>query len=45
MTEREGEANNERLASDISDWFGRQGITNRTSTPANSKNLTVTKVI
>jgi hypothetical protein len=45
MTEREGEANNERLASDISDWFGRQGNTNGTSTPANSKNLTATKVM
>jgi hypothetical protein len=25
MVEREGEANNERLTTDISDWFGRQG--------------------
>lgn len=25
MLEREGEANNERLTTDISDWFGRQG--------------------
>ena len=41
MIEREGEANNERLASDISDWFGRQGNTNGTSSSANSKNLTV----
>ena len=28
MIEREGEANNERLTNDISDWFGRQGQNN-----------------
>jgi hypothetical protein len=31
MAEREGEANNERLTNTISDWFGRQGRGNITS--------------
>ena len=31
MAEREGEANNERLTDTISDWFGRQGRGNVTS--------------
>jgi hypothetical protein len=31
MIESQGEANNERLTNDISDWFGRQGLSNNST--------------